>query len=222
MHSLLGPFGVKSVHQVDDFKNDAWEGSHISKISVTRFAIASTDPEHVAELLSRQYGGLLVKPRSAHGKISVNSILGRFGDLRYSFATNSGGLDILPANDDRLAIFTFPLAGGMVLETSTGILETSSTDAVASGAFNVRSYCFSKPRKQINIALDIEVFHKRLITLFGVSPHRPLTFETVATLSGGVSLPSPAWARLSHRPILPLLATWRQPRRFPISSSTCS
>jgi AraC-like DNA-binding protein len=155
----------------------------MGEISPTRIEIASTDPGKITETLSKLYSGLVVKPHSPHLEISFEGILGSIGDLRYDISSNTGGIDILPVTDAALALFTFPTFGGMSVEMPRSTLETSATEAVATITADVHSYKFPEPRKQTNLAFDLDKLRRRLIAMFDTSTQKPLIFEPVVSLT---------------------------------------
>lgn len=155
------------------------------------FDVGETSADHMVELLSRHYSDVALRPHSAQLKLATSGLLGRIGDLRYDLAVSSGGFDIVPAEGE-IALFTFPEAGGMILETERGRWETGPREAVASGGGRVRHYGFPGQRGHINLAFNPEVLRTRLSMLFETPVRGPLEFETVVPRDQ-LRLPSLDW-----------------------------
>ncbi|OHV80634.1 AraC family transcriptional regulator [Ensifer sp. LCM 4579] len=140
------------------------------------FDMGATSADHMVELLSRHYSNIALKPHSSRIKLASSGLLGRIGDLRYDLAVSSGGFDIVPA-EGAFALFTFPEAGGMILETESGRWDTGPKEAVAS--VGRRRYGFPGRRKHTNLAFDPEILRTRLSVLFETPVRAPLEFVTV-------------------------------------------
>ncbi|ASY64977.1 Transcriptional regulator, AraC family [Sinorhizobium sojae CCBAU 05684] len=142
------------------------------------FDAGTLSADHMVELLSRHYSNIELKPHSAQLKLATAGLLGRIGELRYDFADTSGGFDIVPVEGE-FALFTFPEAGGMLLETESGLWETGSSEAVASNGGHVRRYGFPGQRKHTNLAFQPEILQTRLSVLFETPVREPIEFATV-------------------------------------------
>lgn len=143
------------------------------------FKVEDTSADRFVEHFSSHYKNLILRPRSARGRIATSGLLGRFADLRYTINMSSGGFDILPTADEGLILFTLPETGGMLLETTSGQLATGLNEAVASVSGKVRSYGFPEARRHTNLAFDLETLRARLATIFETPVREPLVFETV-------------------------------------------